>query len=296
MEEAPNHKAGFVSIVGKPNVGKSTLINRLVGERLAIVTAKAQTTRHRILGIINEPSYQIIFSDTPGIIKPKYELHRSMMHMVDESFEDADVVLFMTDIHEKFDEEDVLDRLGKTQAPVILLINKVDQSNQQQVEDKIQYWQSHFQAADYIPISALHDFNIPKIFDLILERLPEHPPYYDKTSLTDKPEKFFAAEIIREKIFQYYEQEVPYSCEVEIEAFKENEEIIHMSAVIMVERDSQKSIVIGRKGSMLKKIGTEARKDLERFFMKKVHLEQFVKVVPNWRKEERLLKQFGYRQ
>lgn len=296
METNPNHKAGFVSIVGKPNVGKSTLINRLVGERLAIVTPKAQTTRHRILGIINEPAYQIVISDTPGIIKPKYALHKHMMHFVDESFEDADLVLFVTDIHEKYDEEDVVSRLSKTKAPIVLIINKIDQSDQEKVQEKIAYWKDNINAEDYIPISALHDFNIDRIKELMLEKMPVHPPYYDKDALTDKPERFFASEIIREKIFEHYEQEVPYSCEVAIEQFVAEEALIRISALIMVERESQKGILIGKKGSMLKKIGTEARQDLEAFFAKKVFLEQHVKVVANWRKEERTLRQFGYNQ
>ena len=288
------HKAGFVSIIGKPNVGKSTLMNQMVGERLSIITSKAQTTRHRILGVLNGDDFQIVYSDTPGIIKPKYELHKSMMRFVHTSLDDADVILFVTDIFEEFDEDDVIEKLKFAEAPVFLLINKVDLADQEKVEEKVAYWQEKIDAQAVLPISALHDFNVETVFKLIMENLPVHPPFFDKDTLTDKPERFFAAEILREKIFLNYKQEVPYSCEVSIESFNESEDIIRIRAIIMVERDSQKGILIGKAGTMLKKLGTQAREEMETFFQKKVFLEQFVKVVPNWRREKQKLNKFGY--
>lgn len=288
------HKAGFVSIIGKPNVGKSTLMNQMVGERLSIITSKAQTTRHRILGILNGEDFQIVYSDTPGIIKPKYELHKSMMRFVHTSLDDADVILFVTDIFEEFDEDDVIQKLKNAEAPVFLLVNKVDLAQQEEVEAKLAYWKEKVDAKEILPISALHDFNVKAVFELIMEHMPVHPPFFDKDTLTDKPERFFAAEILREKIFLNYKQEIPYSCEVNVESFKESDDIIKIRAIIMVERDSQKGILIGKAGSMLKKLGTQAREEMETFFQKKVFLEQFVKVVPNWRREKQKLNKFGY--
>lgn len=291
------HKAGFVTIVGKPNVGKSTLMNALVGERLSIITSKAQTTRHRIMGVISGDDFQIVYSDTPGIIKPKYDLHESMMTFVNYSLSDADVILFITDIYEKYDEDDVIQKLQKTDTPILLLINKVDQVKEQKdVEDKIAYWTECFpQAKKILPISALEKFNIDQVFNFILEEIPEHPAYYPKDQLTDKPERFFVSEIIREKILQNYKKEIPYACEVEIEEFKEEEKIIRIRSVIYVERSSQKGIIIGHQGNAIKKVGTESRLEMEKFFQKKVFLEQYVKVESDWRKKERSLKRFGYK-
>ncbi|MFD2572400.1 GTPase Era [Spirosoma soli] len=293
-----DHKAGFVSIVGKPNVGKSTLMNQLVGERLSIITSKAQTTRHRIMGILNGThngqQFQLVYSDTPGIIKPQYKLHESMMSFVRGSLEDADVVLFVTDIFEQHDENDVIERLQKSDVPIILLINKIDQATQAQVEEKIVYWQEHFKAQEIIPISALNGFNIDRVFEGIISRLPQHPPYFPKDELTDKPERFFASEIIREKIFLNYKKEVPYSSEVVVIGFKEKEDIIVIQAEILVERATQRAILLGEGGKMIKKTGIMAREELERFFGKKVYLEQFVKVEPDWRQKDRMLKRLGY--
>ncbi|WP_045690336.1 GTPase Era [Hymenobacter sp. AT01-02] len=296
--EPKPHRAGFVSIIGKPNVGKSTLMNALMGERLSIVTSKAQTTRHRILGILNGDDFQLVYSDTPGIIQPKYELHNAMMSFVYSSLEDADVVLFVTDIYEKHDEEPVVERLRKmTNTPIILLVNKIDQAEQAEVEAKLAYWKEHLpNAAEVLPISALEKFGTDQVLQLVLDRLPEHPAYYPKDELTDKPERFFAAEMIREKIFKLYKKEVPYSCEVGIEEFKEEETIIRMRATIYVERASQKGIIIGQKGEALKKVGTWAREEMERFFLKKVFLEIHVKVNENWRTDPKALNRFGYQQ
>ncbi|UKT63972.1 GTPase Era [Pedobacter mucosus] len=294
------HKAGFVSIIGKPNVGKSTLMNVLVGERLSIITPKAQTTRHRILGIVNEEDYQIVFSDTPGVIKPKYSLQESMMSFVNGSLTDADVLLFVTDINEQFDEEDVMEKILNRGIPTIVLINKIDKAQQEQVDEKINYWQEKLNPASIHAISALHKHNLDGILDLILEMLPEHPAYYDKEDYTDRSERFFVSEMIREKIFLNYQKEIPYSTEVIIKSFKEEElkngkgEMIRISAEIVVERDSQKNILIGTAGSMLKKVGTEARLEIEKFLGKKIFLEMFVKVIPDWRSKKNYLKSFGY--
>ena len=285
-----------MSIIGKPNVGKSTLMNALVGERLSIVTSKAQTTRHRILGILNGEDFQLIYSDTPGIIQPKYELHNAMMSFVYSSLEDADVVLFVTDIYEKHDEEPVVERLRKmVDTPIILLVNKIDQADQAEVEAKLAYWREQLpNAAEVLPISALNHFGTDGVLALVLERLPIHPEYYPKDELTDKPERFFAAEMVREKIFKLYKKEIPYSCEVVIEEFKEEETIIRIRGVIYVERNSQKGIVIGQGGEALKKVGTWAREEMEKFFQKKVFLELFVKVNENWRTDPKALSRFGY--
>ncbi len=289
------HKAGFVNIVGKPNVGKSTLMNILVGERLSIISSKAQTTRHRIVGITNTEDYQIVFSDTPGMLKPKYELHKSMMGFVNLSLEDADVILFVTDLYETDEEiEEVIQRINQSGVPVVLLINKIDLAKEGQLDEVTTYWTSRVQASAVIPISAKENFNIERILQEIVERLPEHPAFYDKEELTDRPERFFASEIIREKIFTNYKKEIPYSTEVGIEDFHEEETIIRIRATIFVERNSQKGIIIGDKGKMLKKVGTEAREDLEKFFGKKVFLETYVKVEQDWRKNKLKLKKFGY--
>ena len=295
MSEKPNHKSGFVNIIGKPNVGKSTLMNKLVGENVSIITSKAQTTRHRILGMLNGEDFQIVYSDTPGILKPQYALHKSMMQFVRLSVEDADVLLLMVEVGEKIDRELLDPILRKTEGKIILLVNKIDLAkNEQQLEDKISMWKEYHEFAAIIPISALKGQHIDQVFDRILEHLPVHPPYYPKDQFTDKPERFFASEIIREKIFQTYKQEVPYSTEVVVSEFKEDEKIIRMRAEISVERNSQKGILIGKKGAGLKKIGTEARKDMEVFFGKQVFLEQYVKVEKDWRRKKNKLSQFGY--
>ena len=289
------HKAGFVNIIGAPNVGKSTLMNVLVGERLSIITSKAQTTRHRILGIVNEEDCQIIFSDTPGIIDPAYKMHEGMMGFVNTAIADADVILAMVEVHERtFKDEKILARLQKTSTPVILLINKIDAIDQDLFEEKVSYWQEQMPNAKVFPIAALHNFNVDQVMMEIKATLPASPPFYDKDTLTDKPEKFFVAEIIREKILLNYKKEIPYSCEVEVESFKEEDKIIRIRAVIMVIRDSQKGIIIGHQGKGLKKVGTEARKDMEQFLGKKVFLELYVKVNKDWRNNEHQLKRFGY--
>ncbi len=291
-----SHKAGFVSIIGKPNAGKSTLMNALVGEKMSIVTPKAQTTRHRIIGIVNEPGYQIVFSDTPGVIKPAYTLQESMMSFVQGSLIDADIILLVTDINERYDESDVIAKLRKTESPVAILVNKIDKSTEEEVKNKIAYWQETVNPQVVFAISALHGHNIQAVMQFILDHLPEHAPYYDKDTLTDKSERFFVSEIIREKVFKLYEKEIPYSTEVIITAFKEEDNIIRISAEIIVERDSQKNIIIGKAGSMIKKVGTYARQDIEEFLQQKVFLELFVKVIPDWRKKANYLKRFGYEQ
>ena len=289
-----SHKAGFVSLVGKPNVGKSTLMNALVGEKLSIVTPKAQTTRHRILGIVNEPDSQIVFSDTPGVIKPVYGMQESMMSFVNGSLVDADIILFVTDINEKYDENDVLEKLAKTTSPIAVVINKIDKSNEELVKEKILYWEEKLKPQAIFAVSALHDHNVPAVMQFIMDNLPEHPAYYDKDTLTDRNERFFVSEIIREKVFKLYDKEIPYSTEVIITAFKDESKIIRISSEIIVERDSQKNIIIGKAGEMLKKVGTYARKDMEEFLQKKVFLEMFVKVIPDWRNRKNYLKSFGY--
>ena len=288
------HRAGFVSIIGKPNVGKSTLMNAMVGERLSIITSKAQTTRHRIMGILSGEDFQIVYSDTPGIIKPEYELHQSMMSFVSSSFEDADVILFVTDLYEKYDHEKQIDFLKTVKVPVVLVMNKIDQAKGSQAEDKVAYWQEIIDFEEVVMVSALEGQNIDELFEKIIRRLPEHPPYFPKDTLTDKPERFFVDEVIREKIFLNYKKEVPYSCEVVTTSFKEDEKIIRISADIYVERKSQKGIIIGHKGESIKKVGIAARKDLEAFFGKQIFLETFVKVEQDWRKKEAKLKRFGY--
>tara|TARA_B100000949_G_scaffold187090_1_gene169492 strand:- start:525 stop:1424 length:900 start_codon:yes stop_codon:yes gene_type:complete len=294
-ERTVAHKAGFVNIIGNPNVGKSTLMNAFVGEKLSIITSKAQTTRHRILGIVNGDDFQVILSDTPGIIKPAYELQTSMMDFVKSAFEDADVLLYMVEIGEKaLKDENFFKKLQNSKIPVLLLLNKIDKSDQQILEEQMQYWQEQLPSAEIHPISALENFNVTEVFNRILELLPEAPPYYPKDQMTDKPERFFVNETIREKILLYYKKEIPYSVEVETEEFFEDEDIIRIRSVIMVERDTQKGIIIGHKGAAIKKVGVEARKDLEKFFAKQVHIELYVKVNKNWRSNSQQLRRFGY--
>ncbi|MEX2379558.1 MAG: GTPase Era [Vicingaceae bacterium] len=289
------HRSGFVNIIGHPNVGKSTLMNQLVGEKLSIITSKAQTTRHRILGIVNEEDYQIIYSDTPGVIEPAYKLQEGMMKFVFNSLEDADLFLLLVECGQKsFNNENLFDFLRQTETPIILLINKIDISNQEVLEEQMQHWHDQLPKAEVMPISALHNFNVDLLKEKIVKKLPECPPYYPKDSLTDKSERFFVEEKIREKILMNYEQEVPYSTEVLVEEFKEEEDIIRIRANIFVSRDSQKGILIGKGGLKLKKVGTEARKDLEAFFEKQIYLNLFVKVNKDWRNDEGQLKRFGY--
>lgn len=287
------HKAGYVSIIGKPNVGKSTLMNQLVGERLSIITSKAQTTRHRIMGILSGEDFQVIYSDTPGVIKPQYELQNAMMRFVSTSLEDADVILFVTDLFEKHDEE-LIARLQHQTQPIIMVLNKIDLAKGTQLKDKLTYWHEVFTPAKTIEVSALNGENIDLLFSAILDLLPEHEAYFPKDELTDKPEKFFVEEIVREKIFHNYKQEVPYSTQVEVEEFKEDKKIIRIRAIIYVERKSQKGILIGKGGESLKKVGMAARKDLETFFQKQIHLETYVKVAEDWRKKKQALRGFGY--
>ncbi|WP_026235537.1 GTPase Era [Echinicola pacifica] len=291
------HKAGFVNIIGKPNVGKSTLMNILVGERLSIISSKAQTTRHRILGLINTEDYQVVFSDTPGMLKPKYELHKSMMSFVNLSLEDADVVVFVTDLYETDDEiEQVIEKINAAGSPVLLVINKIDLAKENKLEEVTAYWTERLKTDAVIPVSALENFNTERIMQEILDRLPVHPPYYDKQELTDRPERFFASEIIREKIFTNYKKEIPYSTEVNIEQFTEDDKIIRIRAIIYVERSSQKGIIIGEKGKALKRVGIQSRETLEAFFGKQVFLETHVKVEDDWRKNKNKLRKFGYDQ
>jgi len=289
------HKSGFVNIVGNPNVGKSTLMNRLVGERISIITAKAQTTRHRIMGIVNTDDMQIVYSDTPGILQPNYKLQQSMLNFSQSALGDADVLLYVTDVVETIDKNEVfLERVKEVDFPVLLLINKIDQTNQPELEKLVAHWKEVLPKAEIIPISALSNFNIQYVKQRIEFLIPDSPPYFDKDALTDKPARFFVTEIIREKILLYYQKEVPYSVEVIVELFKEEAELIHIKALIVVERDSQKGIIIGHGGQALKKVGAMARKDIERFFGKKVFLEMYVKVEKDWRNRDNLLRNFGY--
>jgi GTP-binding protein Era len=291
------HKAGYVNIIGNPNVGKSTLMNSFVGEKLSIITSKAQTTRHRILGIVNGDDFQILYSDTPGILKPNYKLQQSMMKFVDTAISDADVILYVTDVVETFDKnEEYIRKVEKNTAPVLLLINKIDLTNQEKLEEMVALWKEKIPKAEIFPVSALNAFNIEPVFKRILELLPENEPYFPKDTLTDKPERFFVQEIIREKIFLNYKKEIPYSVEVVVEEFKEEEKIIRLRAIIYVTRDSQKGIIIGHQGKMLKKVGTMARADIEKFFEKQVFLETHVKVLKDWRDKDLNLKSFGYEQ
>lgn len=290
------HKSGFVNIVGNPNVGKSTLTNILVGEKISIITSKAQTTRHRIMGIVNTDEYQIVYSDTPGVLRPNYKLQESMLNFSESALGDADVLLYVTDVVEKTSKnEGFLQKVQKIDVPVLLLINKIDQTNQKDLEALVEEWKNLLPKAEIYPISALNKFNIEIIKHRILELIPESPPYFEKDALTDRPARFFVTEIIREKILLYYQKEIPYSVEVVVEEFKDEKSIINIRALIIVERDSQKGIVIGNKGAALKKVGAMARKDIEKFFDKKVFLQIFVKVEKDWRSRDNLLKTFGYR-
>ena len=294
-EQTKRHRAGFVNIIGNPNVGKSTLMNALVGEKLSIVTAKAQTTRHRIMGIVNGDDYQIVYSDTPGILKPNYRLQQSMMNFVDTAIGDADIILYVTDTVEKGDKnEEYIAKLQKIACPVILVINKIDISSQEQVLELMNWWKEQLPEAIIFPASAQEKFNLENIFDAIVDNLPVAPAWYDKDVFTDKNLRFFASEIVREKIFLNYKEEIPYSCEVVVEEFKEGAERYDISAVIYVMRDTQKGIIIGKGGQSLKKVGTQARIDMEDFFQKKVFLSLYVKVDPNWRESKKELRKFGY--
>lgn len=292
-----NHKAGFVNIIGNPNVGKSTLMNAFIGEKLSIITSKAQTTRHRILGIVNGDNFQIVLSDTPGIIKPAYELQESMMGFVKSAFEDADILIYMVEIGEQeLKDEAFFNKITSSKIPVLLLLNKIDKSDQGQLESQVQLWATKVPNAEIIPISALEGFQVKEVLDRIIELLPESPAFYPKDQLTDKPERFFINENIREKILIHYKKEIPYAVEVDTEEFFEEENIIRIRSVIMVERETQKGIIIGHKGSALKRVGVEARKDLESFFGKQIHLELYVKVNKNWRSNQNMLRRFGYNQ
>ena len=289
------HKSGFVNIVGNPNVGKSTLMNLLVGERISIATFKAQTTRHRIMGILNTPEMQICFSDTPGVLKPNYKLQESMLQFSESALVDADVLLYVTDMVETPDKnQEFLDKVSKLKVPILVLINKIDLSNQGELEQKVAIWHEALPQAEIFPISALHRFNVDNFLNRIKELLPDHPAYFDKDQWTDKPARFFVTEIMREKILLYYDKEIPYSCEVVVEQFKETDKNIHINAVIYVERESQKGIIIGHQGVALKRVSTEARKSLEKFFGKGIYLEVFVKVDKDWRNSDRSLKMYGY--
>ena len=290
------HKAGFVTIIGNPNVGKSTLMNAFVGEKLSIITSKAQTTRHRILGIVNGENFQVVLSDTPGIIKPAYRLQEAMMDVVKTALEDADIIIYMVEVGEtQVKDEAFLKKINTLTIPVLLVLNKIDTTSQDALEEQVQFWSRKIPDAELYPIAALENFNVKEVFERILELLPESPPFYPKDQLTDKPERFFVNEMIREKILLHYKKEIPYAVEVETEAFAEEEHIIHIRSVIMAERESQKAILIGHKGAALKKTGTDARKDLEKFFGKKIYLELYVKVNKDWRKDPRQLRRFGYR-
>lgn len=290
------HKSGFVNIVGNPNVGKSTLMNRLVGERISIITSKAQTTRHRIMGIVNTEDMQIVYSDTPGVLRPNYKLQESMLNFSESALDDADVLLYVTDVIETIDKnEEFLQQVQKEKCPILLLINKIDMTDQQKLEALVQEWKTILPQAEIIPISALLNFNVDYVKQRVEELMPESPPYFEKDALTDKPARFFVTEIIREKILLYYQKEIPYAVEVVVELFKEDDEMIHIKALIICERDSQKGIIIGHRGQALKKVGAMARKDIERFFEKKVFLEMFVKVEKDWRNRDNMLRAFGYR-
>jgi GTP-binding protein Era len=290
------HKSGFVNIVGNPNVGKSTLMNLLVGEKLSIITSKAQTTRHRIMGIVNTENMQIVYSDTPGVLRPNYKLQETMLNFSESALDDADVLVYVTDVVETIDKNDFfLKKVAKITSPVLLVINKIDLSNQKELEQKVAGWHEIIPQAEIIPLSATHKFNIDYLKKRIEGLIPESPPYFEKDAMTDRPARFFITEIIREKILLYYQKEIPYSVEVVVELFEESKELIHIKALIIVERDSQKGIIIGEQGKALKKVGSMARKDIEKFFDKKIFLEMFVKVEKDWRNRDNLLKSFGYK-
>ena len=294
--QGPIHRSGFVNIVGNPNVGKSTLMNLLVGERVSIITAKAQTTRHRIMGIVNTPELQIVYSDTPGVLRPNYKLQESMLEFSESALGDADVLLYVTDTVETADKNEFfLERVRGLQCPVLLVINKVDLTTQSGLEELVERWHRELPQAEIVPISALNNFNVLPLRRRIESLIPPSPPYFDKDALTDKPARFFVTEIIREKVLLYYQKEIPYSVEVVVESFKEEDERIHIQALIIVERDSQKGIIIGHKGAALKKVGMMARKDMECFFDKRIFLEIFVKVEKDWRSRDNMLRAYGYR-
>ena len=289
------HRSGFINIIGSPNVGKSTLMNALVGERLSIITSKAQTTRHRILGFVNDEEYQMVFSDTPGIIDPAYKLQESMMDFVRSAFEDADVLVYMVELGEKeLKDAQFFEKLQKSSTPLLLLINKIDKGDQQSLDEAVAHWKERLPRAEIYPISALERFGVDQVMDRIKALLPLGPAYYPKDQLTDKTERFVVSEVIREKILLHYDKEIPYAVEIQVESFKESDDIIRIGAVILVERDTQKGILIGHQGKGLKRVGTEACKDLEQFFAKKIHLEMHVKVSKNWRSDENKLRRFGY--
>ena len=291
-----NHKSGFVNILGNPNVGKSTIMNALVGEKLSIITSKAQTTRHRIMGIVNGDDFQIVYSDTPGILKPKYKLQETMMNSVNLALSDADMIVYVTDVTEKSAHEgEYIQKIKESGIPVMIVVNKIDLSNQEELEKITGIWHNLFPLSPVIPVSGLRNFNLDTLLNAILSKLPEGEPYFPKDQLTDKMERFFASEIIREKILLHYKKEIPYSVEIEIESFTEEKNLTRIRAVIYVARDSQKGIIIGHKGVMLKRVGTEARRDMEDFFHKKVFLELYVKVSKDWRDKPSMLKKFGYR-
>ena len=291
-----NHRSGFVNILGNPNVGKSTIMNAMVGEKLSIITPKVQTTRHRIMGIVNGDDFQIVYSDTPGILKPKYKLQESMMGFVNIALTDADIIIYVTDVTEKMDPEgEYIDRIRESGIPVIIVVNKIDLTNQDTLGQIVETWHQVFKGSEIIPVSALKNFNLDILLKSILEKLPEGQPYFPKDQLTDRHERFFASEIIREKILRYYQKEIPYSVEIEIESFREEKGLSSIRAIINVARESQKGIIIGHKGQMLKRVGTEARKDMEDFFGRKIFLELYVKVLKEWRDKPTMLKRFGYR-
>ncbi|QCK13297.1 GTPase Era [Mangrovivirga cuniculi] len=290
-----NHKAGFVNIIGKPNVGKSTLMNALIGEKLSIITSKAQTTRHRIMGLLNGDDFQVVFSDTPGILKPQYELHKSMMGFVHTALEDADILLFVTDPFETLDDADqIIEKINNSDVPTFAVVNKTDLKKDDQVAKQIEHLQKHLKADKFFTVSALNSENVALLFDAILEQLPEHPAYYPKDEMSDRPERFFVEEIVREKIFLNYKKEVPYSSEVVCTDFEEDDDIIRIYVEIYVERKTQRAIIIGHNGESIKKVGMQSREDLERFFGKKVYLESYVRVEPDWRKKQNKLNKFGY--
>jgi len=290
-----SHKAGFVNIIGYPNVGKSTLMNALVGEKLSIITSKAQTTRHRIMGIVNGEDFQIIYSDTPGIVRdPSYKMHEYMNQYIESALIDADVILLMNEAGQQFEEDEIIDRIKKSSVPVIVIINKIDLSNQEDIFVEIDYWKSKLPDAEVIPISATRKFNISKVFDEILDLIPENPPFFPKDELTDRSVRFFVSEIIREKVFTNYKKEVPYAVEVSVDEYKEEPKLVRISTTIFVDRESQKAIILGHQGKSIKKVGTEARKDIEEFIQNKVFLEITVKVNKDWREKESMLKRFGY--
>lgn len=289
------HRAGFVNIIGSPNVGKSTLMNQLVGERLSIINKKAQTTRHRIMGIVNDDHWQIVYSDTPGVLDPAYKMQEGMMKFVRTALQDADLILLVTDVREDdLAHPETFEKIAQMEVPVFVLVNKIDLASQEEVVERLTYWQGKIPRATIAPISALHGFNIDQLLERVVEQLPENPPYFSKEELTNKPLRFFISEIIREKILTHYKQEIPYSCEVVVESFKEEESIIKIRAEIRVARDSQKQIVIGRNGNMIKRVGIDARKDIEQFLGQRVFLDLYVRVDKDWRDDERKLKRLGY--